>query len=79
MARKLGQADRMYWILQAPIPVKFRNWSCLEVECEQLSKFLYAKRADSHRDELKQAMGYFPFCFIDLPQGTLVCLVERVW
>jgi len=76
-----GRQNRVYWILQTPILMKFRNWSCLEVECEQLSEFLYAKRAESHCDELKQAMRYFPFCFIDLPQGTLMsrraCLVTR--
>ena len=74
-----GRQNRVYWILQAPILVKFRNWSCLEIECEQLSEFLYVKWAESHCDELKQAMRYFPFCFIDLPQGALICLVERVW
>jgi hypothetical protein len=58
--------------------MKFRNWSCLEVECEQLGKFLYAKGADGHCDELKQAMGEFPFCLVDLSQGALICLVERL-
>src|SRR6266852_3534312 len=73
-----GRQNRLHRILQAPFLVKFRNWSCLEVECEQLSEFLYVKRADSHCDELKQAMGEFPVCLFYLSQGALICLVERL-
>ena len=74
-----GRQNGVHWILQAPILVKFRNWSRFEVKCEQLSEFVYAKRADSHCDELKQAMGEFPVCLVDLSQGALICLVERLW
>jgi hypothetical protein len=66
----------VHWILQAPILAKFWNWSCLEVECEQLSEFLYAKRADSHCDELKLTMGEFPVCLVDLSQGAVMAYVS---
>jgi hypothetical protein len=70
---------RIYWVIQAPTLLKFRNWSCLEIECEQFGKFLDAKRAGGYCNELKQAMGKFPVGLIDLSQGPLVCLVERFW
>ena len=75
---RAGRQNRVYWIVQAPILVKFRNWSCLEVEGEQLGEFLHAKRADSHCDELKQAMGKSPVCLVDLSQGAFICLVESL-
>ena len=73
-----GRQNRVHWILRAPILVKLQNWPCLEVECEQLSEFLHAERVDSQRDELKQAMCEFPVCLLDLSQGALVCLIERL-
>jgi hypothetical protein len=59
--------------------MKFRNWSCLEIECEQFGEFLNAKRAGGYRNELKQSMGEFPVGLIDLSQGPLICLVQRLW
>jgi hypothetical protein len=60
--------------------MKFRNWSCLEIECkqfaellafdfkaEQVGQFLDAKRVGGYRNELKQSMGEFPVGLIDLP------------
>jgi hypothetical protein len=35
--------------------------------------------AGSHCNKLKQAMGEFPVCVIDLSQGALVCFVQRHW
>jgi hypothetical protein len=58
--------------------VKFRNWSGLEIECKQLSQFFNAKRAESHCNELKQAMGEFPVCLIDLSQVALICFVQSL-
>src|SRR6266403_3947837 len=71
--------DRLYWIIQAPSLVKFRNWSCLEIEREQFSELLDVKWAHSNCDKLKQAIGNFPHCLTDLSQGALICLVERLW
>jgi hypothetical protein len=59
--------------------VKYRNWSCLEIECEQLGEFLDAKRAVSHCNKLKQAMGEFPVCLIDLSQGAPICSSSVSW
>jgi hypothetical protein len=59
--------------------MKFRNWSGLKIECEQVREFLNAKRAGSHCNELKHAMGEFPLRLIDFSQGTLICPVERLW
>jgi len=59
--------------------MKFWNWSCLEIECEQFGEFLDAKRARGYRNELKQSMGEFPVSLIDVSQGPLICLVQRLW
>jgi hypothetical protein len=70
---------RIHWISRAPILMECRNWSCLEIECEQLSEFLDAKRAGSHCNELKQPTGEFPVCLVDPSQGALICFVQRLW
>ena len=71
--------NRINRISQAPTLMEFRNWSSLEIECEQLGEFLDAKRAGRYRNELKQSMGEFPVRLIDLSQGSLICLVQRLW
>ena len=40
--------DRVYGIFQTPSFAELGDWSGLEIECEQLGKFLDAKRAGSH-------------------------------
>jgi hypothetical protein len=70
---------RVYWIFQPPTLIKFGNGFCLEVECEQLGEFLYAKRAGSDCNKLKQTMGEFPVCLIDLSQAALISLFQRLW
>ena len=76
--RTRGQ-HRVYWIFHAPILMKFWNWSGVEIECEQLGEFLNAERAGSHRNKLKEAMSKLPVRLIDLSQGALVCLIQRLW
>src|SRR6266403_3812011 len=43
----------VYWVVRAQIFIKFRNWSCIKIECEELSKFIDAERAESHCDALE--------------------------
>ena len=59
--------------------MKFRNWPCLEIKCEQFGEFLNAKGAGSYHNELKQSMGEFPVGLIDLSQRPFVCLVKCLW
>jgi hypothetical protein len=41
------------WIFKALIFMKFRNWSCLEIECKYIGQFLDKKGAAGHRNKLK--------------------------
>ena len=65
-------------VFQTPILIKFRNRTGLEIEGKQVGELLNTKRAGSNSNELKQAMGIFPFGLIDLPQRTLVGLVKSL-
>jgi hypothetical protein len=67
------------WIFQTPTLVKFWNRPGLEIEGKQVGELLNTKRAGSNCNELKQAMGIFPFGLIDdVSQRTLVCLVKSL-
>src|SRR6266851_5329395 len=40
-------------IFQAPTFPKFRNWTCLEIKCEEFRQFVDAEWPGSHCDTLK--------------------------
>jgi len=66
-------------IFQAPTFPKFRNWSCLEIKCEELRQFVDAEWPGSHGDTLKQSVGKFRVCLLDPPQGAFIRFVESIW
>jgi hypothetical protein len=66
---------RIDCVLQAPILMKFGNWSDVEIESEQLGELLDTKRVVSHFNKLKEPMSEFPVRLFDFSQGALICLV----
>jgi hypothetical protein len=68
--RRQVSAPQLSLILSESIqPLKYRFYVLPPEEVH----LLYAKGADSHGNELKQAMSEFPVCLVDLSQGALSC------
>ena len=74
-----SRQHRVYWIFQAAVFIKIRNRSCFKIKCEQLGKLLDKKGTGGHCNELKQPIGEFPVCVIDISQRALIRLIQRLW
>jgi hypothetical protein len=66
-------------VILAPIFPECGCRICFEIECEELCELIDAEWARSCCDTLEETVCVFPVLLSNLFQGTIVCLVERVW
>jgi hypothetical protein len=68
----------LFFILPAPIWLQPRDpLYIVEVDCEDVGKLFDTEWTDGHNEALQYASSVISIWLLDLPQHTLVCLVQR--
>ena len=65
-------------VFPAPIRVQLGDPPRAQVECEDFRKFLDPEWTGGHRETLQKSICMHLICVIDLPEDTLVCVIQRL-
>src|SRR6266852_425916 len=69
---------RLFCVLWTPGGIKGGGVRChlVALDCEDLRKFMDAKRANGYSETLKEPLSKFSFLLIDIQQCTVICFVQ---
>jgi hypothetical protein len=67
---------RFFCIPWTPGCIKSGGCYLVELDCEDLRKFIDAKRANRYSETSKEPLSKFSFLLIDIQQCTAICFVQ---